>query len=1154
MRDDELFQLLVKTPLAERDEFLNRECGNDQKLRNRLMQRLSEHDRRTAIGNTDQTIDASPGRPDNRVRTHVTPGSGSTEVTQEVGSVDPHSYGTDPGKKSATAEPGQWIDKRFQLVNVIGEGGMGSVWVAEQIQPVRRRVAIKLIRAGRESHSIAKRFEAERQALAVMDHPGIARIFDGGTTEFGQPYFVMELVDGVPLTEFCDREQMPILARLELFIQICNAVQHAHRKGIIHRDLKPGNILVTRVDGRPVPKIIDFGLARATAGNLLDESYGDAGAIVGTPAYMSPEQVSPDSLDVDTRADVYALGVILYELLVGAPPLDARQFQKAAVLEMLRMVREVDPPRPSTKLSSAENLPNIAASRAIDPTELMRWVRGDIDWIVMKALEKDRDRRYDSANEFAADIQRFLTHQPVIARPPSRSYRVKKFLRRHRGPVIAASLLLLALLAGFAGTTWGMLEARKQQGLAVIAADRESERAEGERQAKLHAEKSADAERAANELTKKRLTQIERGSEIITSIFDDLDIRKVRESDEPLEAVLANRLVTAGEQLDEDRIGDPLVVASLQHKLANSLLSLGFPADAIPLFQKAHETRTAELGVENRETLGSLVNLAEAYDSNGQYGLALPLKQQAYESLKQLQGMEHEDTLMALSNLAVGYSRSGKNDLALPLFEQVFEARKRILGPDHFDTFSSMINLAHQYAEAGDLKKSLALEKETHEQMKETLGEDHHDTLLALLNLAAGYRSVGDMVRAMPLFEEAFKRTQARLGKVHPTSLKAMNNFGTSLWTMGLRERGLPLMEESLRLSRERLGDENPDTITRMRNMAVVWAQTGQTEKALKLVSECLETAKRILGPEHPETIGSIQALAECYVRAQTPEKALLLLTDLVERQTRTLGRDHPDTLVLMNDLAGVYISIDKLDLALPLLQESLELKSKKLGDDHPETVASKGNLAIVYRQVGRMDLALPLMEETLAAMEQKLGNAHPNTQAAQYNLAVAMLLSGKTDRAMELYESFRTNYQAQAGNDRSQYAMLLTLFSRRLFAVGEFVRAEDSLREALKIRESREPDSWGRFATQALLGHALLVQGNRDEAAPLLVAGYEGMKAREAPIPEEDMQLLPDTLDQLIVLTTANGDQDALMKWQTERAIYPAAKSDLKSEVEKVK
>ncbi|MFO1322427.1 MAG: serine/threonine-protein kinase, partial [Burkholderiales bacterium] len=398
---------------------------------------------------------------------------------------------------SGPAEPGTVIAGRYTLVEVIGEGGMGSVYLATQTTPVKRQVAVKLIKTGMDSKAVLARFDAERQALALMDHPNIARIYDGGVTPTGQPFFVMELVKGVPLTEYCDAQRLSIDARLQLFLSVCQAVQHAHQKGIIHRDLKPGNVLVTEVDGRPTPKVIDFGVAKATELKLTDLSFADTGAIVGTPAYMSPEQADPTSMDIDTRTDVYALGVMLYELLTGSPPIDGKQFKRGAILEMLRMVREVEPLRPSTKLSTADALPNIAANRSTEPAKLAKALRGELDWVVMKALEKDRTLRYETANGLAADIQRYLADEVVEARPPSAGYRLKKFVRRHKGEVVAASLMLFVLVGGIVGTSIGLVQADR----ARDGEKAEREKAEGlaEKNAKL-ADDERDAKSKATEL------------------------------------------------------------------------------------------------------------------------------------------------------------------------------------------------------------------------------------------------------------------------------------------------------------------------------------------------------------------------------------------------------------------------------------------------------------------------------------------------------------------------------------------------------------------------------------------------------------------------------------------------------------------------------
>jgi hypothetical protein len=465
-------EALERTDPAARAAYLDVACGDDIALRQRVEALLAAHDgagrflEGDSTGGSESTAAECPQgtetpaaetRPGAQASVPVTrpPSDMATGEVRSDGTLTTFEGGPPAGHPDGPVA-GQVIAGRYTLREVLGEGGMGTVYQADQTEPVMRQVALKLIKIGMDSRAVLARFDAERQALALMDHPNIARVYDGGTTAAGQPFFVMELVRGEPITAYCDRKRLPLRARLELFVSVCQAVQHAHQKGIIHRDLKPSNVLVTEVDGRPTPKVIDFGVAKATEFKLTDQSLADTGAIVGTPAYMSPEQADASTMDIDTRTDIYALGVILYELLTGSPPIDAKQFKRGAILEMLRIVRELDPPRPSTKVSTAEALPSIAASRDVEPEQLKRALKGDLDWIVMKALEKDRARRYETANGFAADVLRHLAHEPVLAAPPSRAYRVRKFVRKHRGAVVAVSLVVLALVGGIMGTTWGL--------------------------------------------------------------------------------------------------------------------------------------------------------------------------------------------------------------------------------------------------------------------------------------------------------------------------------------------------------------------------------------------------------------------------------------------------------------------------------------------------------------------------------------------------------------------------------------------------------------------------------------------------------------------------------------------------------------------------
>jgi WD40 repeat protein/serine/threonine protein kinase len=412
------------TSPAERQAYIAAQCGDDEALRREVEEFLQHHDR---LGSFLE----APG-----------PASSAT--------ID---------LPANTERPGSRIGP-YKLLQQIGEGGMGAVFMAEQIEPVQRKVALKLIKAGMDSQQVIARFEAERQALALMDHPNIARVLDANTTESGRPYFVMELVKGVPITAYCDEHHLTPKERLELFIPVCQAVQHAHQKGIIHRDLKPSNVLIALYDGKPVPKVIDFGVAKATGPRLTEKTlFTEFGAVVGTLEYMSPEQAELNQLDIDTRSDIYSLGVLLYELLTGTTPLERKRLNKSALLEALRLIREEEPPRPSTRLSTAEGLPAIAANRGLEPKKLSGLVRGELDWIAMKALEKDRSRRYETANGLALDVQRYLADEPVQACPPSTRYRLRKFARKHRTKVWTAAAFVILLVAAVATSTWKWGEA-----------------------------------------------------------------------------------------------------------------------------------------------------------------------------------------------------------------------------------------------------------------------------------------------------------------------------------------------------------------------------------------------------------------------------------------------------------------------------------------------------------------------------------------------------------------------------------------------------------------------------------------------------------------------------------------------------------------------
>jgi len=797
--------------------------------------------------------------------------------------------------------PGAWIG-RYKLLRVLGEGGMGIVYLAEQEGAIKRQVALKVVKPGMDSKRVIARFEAERQALALLDHPNIAHVHDAGTTDSGRPYFVMEYVEGPPITDYCDRHKLGIDERLRLFQQVCLAIHHAHQKGIIHRDIKPSNILVYAEPERAIPKIIDFGVAKAISQPLTERtSLTEDSHLLGTPEYMSPEQADLANEDIDTRSDIYSLGVLLYELLAGILPYDSETFRQGGVEHIRRVIRETDPRTPSTRLTRlGEEARKLAESRRTEVVALAKRLHRELEWIPLKAMRKARSERYRSASELSDDIENYVTGRPLIAGPLGTWYRLSKSMQRHRALVAATTAILVVLIAGIITST-------------VFA---------------VRAERALSHAQAVSDFLLRDVLDAGRDGRLLERDFEDM-------------------LENATKGLEGKFKDQPLVEAEIRYTLGQKYLEAFKPEGAKLHLERAYQIRLQQFGPEDQRGLHIAMMLGWAHSHLGHYDDAIRMWTDQIDTLRRAYGDAHWRIMLLMTSIGEAYGSLGNYEEAEACFDEALKRWGQLRNPSAFTGRLAAIQKGRggnylaqgRYAEA-EHALCQALE------LKLPSGVN---TLSCMRALSAVYREQGQYEKAQQLCETALDTMRGEIGDDHYEMLNAKCELGRILMARGLLPEAEKLISEALRNKRLKRSVVHENAFSFINALAVVRTKQGEYADANDLFAEALEGRKHTLGESHPQTLETLNDLGVLRREQGHHEEAQSLLRQALEGRQRKLGPDHPACFESMHEIAILHVRQARYEDAESLLLEAFHGRQTKLDPEHPHTLDSLKQLVTLY-------------------------------------------------------------------------------------------------------------------------------------------------------------------------------------------------------------